>query len=81
MDNSVKGIFKFYNENVFLEFINNFENFVKEELYEQKIIEQMIDIILKNENIFGRNRINSEERTFSNSSINSNSNNNKKGIH
>ena len=87
VDNSVKGIFKFYNENGFLEFINNFENFVKEEninikeeLYEQKIIEQMIDIILKSENIFGRNRINSEERTFSNSSINSNSNNNKKGI-
>ena len=65
VDNSVKGVFKFYKENGFLEFINIFENFLKEEkinikdeLYINKINEQIRDIILKNEDFF--NKINTK---------------------
>ena len=84
VDNSVKGVLKFYNENGFLEFINIFENFVKEEkinikeeLYEQKIFEQIIDIILTSENLFNENKINSNDTNTSN---NTNLNTNIKGI-
>ena len=65
VDNSVKGVFKFYNNNGFLEFINNFEIFlknekinIKDELFEIKINEQILEIILKNEDIFLTQNIN-----------------------
>ena len=81
-DNSSKGVFKFYNDNGFLEFIKNFENFldeekidIKNELYEQKIYEQIINIILKSEDIFPQNStINTLETNIS--SITNNSINN-----
>ena len=72
MDNSLKGVLKFYNENGFLDFINNFENFLKEEninikneLYELKIFEQIKNIIVKNEDLFNQNGINISEPTIS----------------
>ena len=65
VDNSVKGVFKFYNSNGFLEFIHNFEEMlenekinISNELYEQKINEQILEIILKDEDIFPKNNIN-----------------------
>ena len=57
-----KDAFKFYNENGFLEFINIFENMldneqinIQYELFEQKINQQILDIILKSEDIFPKN--------------------------
>ena len=59
-DNNIsKNVFKFYNENGFLEFINEFENMldneqinIQDQLFEQKINQQILDIILKSEDIF-----------------------------
>ena len=71
VDDSVKGVFKFYNNNGFLEFINNFEFFlnnekinIKYELYEHKINEQILDI-LKNEDLFNQNSIYTTETNTS----------------
>ena len=57
-----KDAFKFYNENGFLEFINIFENMldneqinIQDQLFEQKINQQILDIILKSEDIFPKN--------------------------
>ena len=60
LDNNIsKNVFKFYNENGFLEFINVFENMldneqinIQDQLFEQKINQQILDIILKSEDIF-----------------------------
>ena len=61
VDNSTKGIFKFYKENGFLQFVEIFENFtkkeninIKEELYEQRINEQILNIILNSEDFFSK---------------------------
>ena len=61
-ERSAKKGFKFYKEDGFLRFINIFEKFlneekldIKEELYEQKINEQILDIIINNEDIFNQN--------------------------
>ena len=58
----VKEAFKFYKNDGFLNFINIFEKFlndekidIKAELYEQKINEQILDIIINNEDIFNQN--------------------------
>ena len=80
-DNSSKGVFKFYNDNGFLEFIKIFENFldedkidIKNELYEQKIYEQILNIILKSEDIFPQNSTNNTlDSSSTNNSINNNS--------
>ena len=55
--------FKFYKKGGFLEFVQNFENFlkkeeidIKEELYENKIYEQISDIIIRDESIFRQNK-------------------------
>ena len=70
-DNSNKGIFKFYKNKGFLEFISCFEKIMKEEkiniseiIYEKKIYQQIINIILEDENIF---KINNNEKTEKNS--------------
>ena len=70
-DKSVKEVFKFYKEDGFLNFINKFEQFLneekidlKDELYEQKIYEQILDIILNNEDIFNQNIAFSERINF-----------------
>ena len=74
VDNSVKGVFKFYKDNGFLEFINIFEKFlkeekidIKEELYLQKINEQIKDIILENEDFFNNNIIKNNKTKNNNS--------------
>ena len=79
VDNSVKGVFKFYNENGFLKFIKDFENFLKEEkiniideLYETKINEQILNNILKIEELFNQNSINTTESTISSNPNNTN---------
>ena len=79
-DTSSKGGFKFYGSGGFLEFINNFENFtkksnidIKEELYEQKIFEQIIDIISTDEDLFGKTNKNLENSTISANSANTKS--------
>ena len=74
IDKSLKETFKFYKEEGFINFINLFEKFlneekidIKEELYEQKINEQVLDIILNNEDIFNQNINFSETNNFVNS--------------
>ena len=59
-DNSVLN---FYQKNGFIKFINNFEKFLKEEnydikddLYEDKIYEQLLDIINNDDSIFNQNK-------------------------
>ena len=61
VDNSVKGVFKFYKVDGFLEFINFFDIFlkeeninIKEELYLNKINEQIFDIILNDDIFFNK---------------------------
>ena len=61
-DRPLKEVFKFYGSDGFLNFINNFEKFIndekidiKYELYEEKINEQILDIILNSEDIFNQN--------------------------
>ena len=73
-DKSIKEVFKFYGKDGFLNFINDFEKFVekenidiKYELYEQKINEQILDIILNSEDIFNQNISFSETGNLSNS--------------
>ena len=58
-----EGEFKFYQKNGFLDFVQNFESFlkeekidIKEELYENEIYEQIIDIIINDESIFNQNK-------------------------
>ena len=72
-DKSLKEVFTFYKEEGFLNFINIFEKFLDkekiniiEELYEQKINEQILDIILNNDDIFNQNINFSETNTFVN---------------
>ena len=79
-DNSSKGIFKFYNENGFLEFINIFEKMldnekinIQNELYGHKIYEQILDIIIKSEEIFPENN-NLNNISDKNPNINTNTN-------
>ena len=73
-DKSIKEVFKFYGKDGFLNFIKDFEKFVEEEnidikyeLYEQKINEQILDIILNSEDIFNQNISFSETGNLSNS--------------
>ena len=61
-DKSVKRYFNFYNKDGFINFINIFEKFlkkeninIKEELFEEKINEQIAEIIVKNEELFNKN--------------------------
>ena len=53
--------FKFYKKDGFINFVQNFENFlakekidIKEELYENKIYEQILNIIISDESIFNQ---------------------------
>ena len=55
--------FKFYKKNGFLNFIKNFETFlenekidIKDELYNKKICEQILDIIIRDDSIFNQNK-------------------------
>ena len=66
VDNSVKGVFKFYKEDGFLEFINFFDDFlkeeninIKEELYLKKINAQILDILLNDDIFFKKKNSNS----------------------
>ena len=63
VDNSVKGVFKFYKENGFLEFIHCFEKIMNkeniniiEEIFQKKIYQQILNIIISNEDIFENNK-------------------------
>ena len=56
--------FKFYKKGGFIEFAQNLEKFlneekidINEELYENKIYEQILDIIIRDESIFNKNKI------------------------
>ena len=58
-----EGEFKFYKKNGFLNFIKNFETFlenekidIKDELYNKKICEQILDIIIRDDSIFNQNK-------------------------
>ena len=62
-DKTGEGEFKFYTKNGFLNFINNFEIFlekenldIKDELYNKKIFEQILDIIIRDDSIFNQNK-------------------------
>ena len=86
IDNSIKGVFKFYKEKGFLEFIHSFELImdeeklnIDEEIYENKIYHQILNIILGNINIFKNSN---NETNETNEIINSNNdtNNNKNEI-
>ena len=64
IDNSVRGIFKFYKENGFLEFIQDFENLMNlektdiiKDTFQKKIYKQILNIVLMNEDIFNNNNI------------------------
>ena len=77
LDNSVKCIFKFYKEKGFLAFIHNFEKImnkekidITEEIFNKKIYQQIIEILLNNEDIFKKN--NDINEINDNSSIESN---------
>ena len=70
-DKSVKDNFKFYKEDGFLNFVSIFEKFlnqenihIKEELYEEKINEQILEAILNNEDIFNQNIYYSESNNL-----------------
>ena len=63
VDKSSEGEFKFYKKNGFINFIQNFENFlqkenlnINDELYNNKIYEQILDIIIRDESIFNQNK-------------------------
>jgi hypothetical protein len=63
IDKSSEGEFKFYKKNGFINFIQNFENFlqkenlsISDELYNNKIYEQILDIIIRDESIFNQNK-------------------------
>ena len=67
-DNTNKGMFKFYKNKGFLEFVTCFEKIMKEEkiniseiIYEKKIYQQIINMILEDKNIFKNNNDKSEK--------------------
>ena len=58
-----EGEFKFYKRNGFLNFVKSFETFlenekidIKDELYNKKICEQILDIIIRDDSIFNQNK-------------------------
>ena len=62
-DKTGEGEFKFYKKDGFISFINNFENFLEkekfdmnDELYNNKICEQLLEIIIRDESIFNQNK-------------------------
>ena len=80
-DNSVKGAFKFYQENGFLKFIHCFEKImnkenihIEEEIYQEKIYQQILNIIIKNDDIF-QNKVIDEINIYNNDINNKNENN------
>ena len=81
IDNSIKGVFKFYKEKGFLEFIHSFELImdeeklnINEEIFENKIYQQILNIILRNINIFKNNNNEINEIINSNNDTNNNKN-------
>ena len=78
VDNSVKGVFKFYKENGFLEFIHCFEKIMNkeniniiEEIFQKKIYQQILNIIISNEDIFENNK---DINEINNNNIDNNNN-------
>ena len=62
LDNSNKGVFKFYREKGFLKFIHCFEKIMNKEkidiigeIFEKKIYNQILNIILEDENLYDNN--------------------------
>ena len=79
-----EGEFKFYKKNGFINFIQNFENFlqkenlsISDELYNNKIYEQILDIIIRDESIFNQNKEIVERLSKFEKGQNNMSNNNK----
>ena len=73
-DNTNKGIFKFYKSKGFLDFIHHFEKIMKkenfnilDEIYQKKILQQIINIILNDKNIFKNNNNNRKNEKNNNS--------------
>ena len=82
IDNSAEGVFKFYKEKGFLEFIRCFEKIMDlekiniiEEIFRNKIYQQINNIILQNEEIYKNNNNNIKETNNSNNEKNRNENN------
>ena len=92
VDNSVKGVFKFYKKNGFLEYIQSFEKIMNKEniniieaIFQNKIYQQILDIIKVNEDIFNNkdfNEINNNNNNIDTNTKNDNikNENNKNNI-